>query len=151
MFQFSEGKDCGSCNYTSPYSGVLSSPDYPQSYGNRNCFYSITAAENHIIRLSFLDFSLKECCDFITVSILDFFKHMGFQFIFKFIFSQIKYADVPPDYEVSFTGGILPIVNNISSISNEMTIHFQSDGHGDNLISPEVFGWKAFLSVVRLT
>jgi len=63
--------DCGETSYYGP-SGVISSPNYPDSYSNNIfCDYYISASSSSSsTAIIFKAFDTEQCCDYVTVSIV---------------------------------------------------------------------------------
>ncbi len=60
---------CGTCENQTSQGGIISSPDYPEDYGNdRACVYTIRVASNQKIQLSFTVFHVEFHYDWIDVS-----------------------------------------------------------------------------------
>lgn len=60
--------DCGECSTTMDEVGVIESHNFPNEYGaNLNCLFTLKAPTGKKIRLTFTEFHVKKCCDFITV------------------------------------------------------------------------------------
>ncbi|XP_057380744.1 tolloid-like protein 2 [Daphnia carinata] len=59
---------CGECRTITDDGGVIVSPNFPDEYDpNLNCLYTLKAPLGMKIRLTFTEFLVNKCCDFITV------------------------------------------------------------------------------------
>jgi cubilin len=66
--------DCGSCKNVTEDGGIIESPNFPDEYSsNLSCLFTINAPPEKKINLTFTEVSVKECCDFITVSLYNLF------------------------------------------------------------------------------
>jgi cubilin len=66
--------DCGSCKNVTEDGGIIESPNFPDEYSsNLSCLFTINAPPEKKINLTFTELSVKECCDFITVSLYNLF------------------------------------------------------------------------------
>ena len=49
--------------------GTIESPNYPAYYGEGlNCQITITGPTESVVQLTFTDFNVNACCDFLSVS-----------------------------------------------------------------------------------
>lgn len=61
---------CGTCMNMTNEGGTIESINFPDEYNsNMNCNFTIVAPSGIKIKLSFQEFVVENCCDFITVSI----------------------------------------------------------------------------------
>ncbi len=61
--------DCGMCANATEKGGIIESPHFPNAYGhNLNCLYRIKAPLRKKIKLTFTEFRVKACCDYVSVS-----------------------------------------------------------------------------------
>ncbi|XP_066263249.1 cubilin-like [Branchiostoma lanceolatum] len=113
-FQFSyiatptSGTECGG-NLTAPPVGIVTSPNYPNDYGNEeNCNWTITVPEGNIVRLTFDSFVTEVDYDFLFVYDGD--------------------SDTAAQLQ-RLTGNMSAVyVPTITSTSTEMFVRFTSDG-----------------------
>lgn len=97
------GVNCGSCKNVTDDGGTIESPHFPEPYdSNLNCLYTINAPYEKKIKLSFTEFKVEKCCDFITV----------FDELANLIQSSLNGSDTPMA---------------VTSPSNQMTIKFTSN------------------------
>ncbi len=60
---------CGVCKDMTSAGGTIESPNYPDNYSpDLNCMFTINSPSQTIIQLTFTDFSVEQCCDFVSVS-----------------------------------------------------------------------------------
>nr|CAH0105087.1 unnamed protein product [Daphnia galeata] len=116
---------CGTCENQTSEGGTISSPDYPQDYGNDcACIYTIRVPVDRKIHLSFTVFYVEFQYDWIDV--------------YDGISSQIS-ANIT--LSSSLTGNDLPRDRN--STANVMTIHFVSDLDNTEIPSEQTGRWQA--------
>ncbi|XP_046451195.1 cubilin-like isoform X2 [Daphnia pulex] len=118
---------CGTCENQTSQGGIISSPDYPEDYGNdRACVYTIRVSNDQKIQLSFTVF------------------HVEFHYDWIDIYDGITPSQISPNITLGFslTGyDLLPIDRN--STLNVMTIHFVSDHDNSELPMGEIARWQA--------
>ena len=71
MFKINFLVDCGSCRNVTETGGIIESLNFPvgeYNGSNLNCLFTINAPPDKNINLSFTEFFVNECCDFINVS-----------------------------------------------------------------------------------
>nr|CAH0112535.1 unnamed protein product [Daphnia galeata] len=107
--------DCGSCRNVTETGGIIESLNFPvgeyNSGSNLNCLFTINAPPDKKINLSFTEFFVNECCDFINV-----------------------FDGFANPLRVSLTGDDNPA--DVISPSNQMAVKFSSNG--ENIIKTEV-------------
>ncbi len=63
-------RDFTGCPYNNDFytTGLISSPFYPNNYGNNlQCFYFLQATIGYVVRITFVHFDLETCCDYVSV------------------------------------------------------------------------------------
>ena len=73
MFKINFLVDCGSCRNVTETGGIIESFNFNAdgeyiNGSNLNCLFTINAPRDKKINLSFTEFFVNECCDFINVS-----------------------------------------------------------------------------------
>ena len=73
MFKINFLVDCGSCRNVTETGGIIESFNFNadgeyNNGSNLNCLFTINAPRDKKINLSFTEFFVNECCDFINVS-----------------------------------------------------------------------------------
>lgn len=69
-FKFLKISDgCGTCEDVTESGGTISSPNFPDDYSSGlDCLITIDAPSGYTISLSFSEFVVEKCCDFISVT-----------------------------------------------------------------------------------
>lgn len=63
--------DCGECRALTDESGLIESQHFPNEYSaNLSCLFTIKAPIGKNVQLTFTEFNVNQCCDFITVSLI---------------------------------------------------------------------------------
>lgn len=134
LFKFFFKVNCGSCNNVTDDGGTIESPHFPEPYdSNLNCLYTINAPHEKKIKLSFTEFKVDKCCDFITVSenaslsanfMLSLECFTCGQFYKSDAFVQV-FDELANLIQSSLNGSDTPMA--VTSPSNQMTIKFTSN------------------------
>ncbi|XP_059351241.1 blastula protease 10-like [Daphnia carinata] len=106
------GVNCGACKNVTDDGGMIESPHFPEPYAsNLNCLFTINAPYEMKIKLTFTEFKVDDCCDFITV----------FDESANLIQSSLNGSETP---------------TTVTSPSNQMTIKFTSHVNNTTRLDP---------------
>ncbi|KAK4005992.1 hypothetical protein OUZ56_011123 [Daphnia magna] len=103
--------NCGVCKDMTTEGGTIESPNFPNDYGSDlKCLYTIESPTDTKIELTFTQFIVENCCDFITV-----------------------FDGESDPLQIALNGYQIPEVT--TSTANKMTIKFTTNGD-NTLILP---------------